>query len=320
MVCGLFYTKARQQGDGVNKKDRRTSILPDRPGRLPYLEERIKDGYRQTFAEDDTCSPYIPHLGLSHYSFALNDFPVHIHHGCFELVYVVSGHPVWEIESQNYFLKPTDCFLTLPDETHGNTCSVMEPCELLFVQVDRTASETVRSLSELLRTLEKTQHRQFTGSPRIRQLLELMLKECRNPQDFSETAQESHLKILLIETVRCAENYRTNIPLSFGVKQALELVANGPLDVLTPETLRKASRLGRTEFFRRFARETGETPNQVLIRRRIVAAQLLLLKSKKSITEIAFEVGFSSSQYFSSVFRRYVGLSPCTYRRANSGM
>jgi AraC-like DNA-binding protein len=44
-------------------------------------------------------------------------------------------------------------------------------------------------------------------------------------------------------------------------------------------------------------------------------AQQLLLDTDKSITEIAMDVGFSDSGYFSRVFRREVGLSPTDYRQ-----
>jgi AraC-like DNA-binding protein len=45
-------------------------------------------------------------------------------------------------------------------------------------------------------------------------------------------------------------------------------------------------------------------------------AKQLLTDTDKSITEIALEVGFSDSGYFSRVFRREVGLSPEAYRQA----
>jgi AraC family transcriptional regulator len=45
-------------------------------------------------------------------------------------------------------------------------------------------------------------------------------------------------------------------------------------------------------------------------------AKQLLTDTGKSITEIALEVGFSDSGYFSRVFRREVGVSPAAYRQA----
>lgn len=47
-------------------------------------------------------------------------------------------------------------------------------------------------------------------------------------------------------------------------------------------------------------------------------ARKLLLNSKLSITEIAYEAGFSSTSYFSDCFRRVNGLSPMQFRKANN--
>ena len=85
---------------------------------------------------------------------------------------------------------------------------------------------------------------------------------------------------------------------------------------LPVETVADAVKCSRATLFELFKESTGLTPNDYWQRLRIDRAQELLLKSKKSITEIALECGFSSSQYFSSVFRKYAGATPSSYRRS----
>jgi YesN/AraC family two-component response regulator len=65
-----------------------------------------------------------------------------------------------------------------------------------------------------------------------------------------------------------------------------------------------------------FRQELGVTPVAYLNRYRVNQARGLLTETDKSITEIAIEVGFSDSGYFSRVFRREAGCSPEAYRRA----
>ncbi|MBN1488103.1 MAG: substrate-binding domain-containing protein [Anaerolineae bacterium] len=67
-----------------------------------------------------------------------------------------------------------------------------------------------------------------------------------------------------------------------------------------------------------FRKELGITPVTYLNRFRINQAQELLTQTHKSITEIAFEVGFSDSSYFSRIFRREVGMSPTAYRQISN--
>ncbi|WP_437231204.1 helix-turn-helix transcriptional regulator [Planctomicrobium sp. SH661] len=56
-------------------------------------------------------------------------------------------------------------------------------------------------------------------------------------------------------------------------------------------------------------------PNDFLQRLRIKQAQTDLLETDLSITEIAFNNGFSTSQYFSTVFRKYTGDTPARFRK-----
>lgn len=64
-----------------------------------------------------------------------------------------------------------------------------------------------------------------------------------------------------------------------------------------------------------FRKELGITPIAYLNRYRVNQAKNLLATTYNNITEIAMEVGFSDSGYFSRVFRREVGMSPDAYRR-----
>jgi signal transduction histidine kinase/DNA-binding response OmpR family regulator len=67
-----------------------------------------------------------------------------------------------------------------------------------------------------------------------------------------------------------------------------------------------------------FRQELGITPIVYLQRYRINQAKRLLKDSYQSITEIAFNVGFSDSGYFSRIFRREVGMPPEMFRRSSS--
>ncbi|REJ77319.1 MAG: AraC family transcriptional regulator [Acidobacteria bacterium] len=67
-------------------------------------------------------------------------------------------------------------------------------------------------------------------------------------------------------------------------------------------------------FHRIFTTVTGETVNQFTNRLRLEKAARLLRYSKDSLTDIAFDCGFSSSSTFSRGFRQYFGISPREYR------
>ena len=74
--------------------------------------------------------------------------------------------------------------------------------------------------------------------------------------------------------------------------------------------------LSPARFYSIFRTATGQTPNDYLLRVRVKNAQALLAEGSQSITEIAFAVGFNSSQYFCKVFRKYTGEIPSAYRES----
>ncbi len=73
--------------------------------------------------------------------------------------------------------------------------------------------------------------------------------------------------------------------------------------------------MSKRSFMRVFHEATGLSPIDYLIRLRIAKACALLGHSKQSITEIAYEVGFEDSNYFTRQFKRVVGESPGRYRQ-----
>jgi AraC-like DNA-binding protein len=73
--------------------------------------------------------------------------------------------------------------------------------------------------------------------------------------------------------------------------------------------------LSERHLTRCFHQEVGLTPITYLNRYRVKQAKALLDTGEKGVTEIAVEVGFSSSSYFTRVFRDEVGVSPRDYLR-----
>lgn len=61
-------------------------------------------------------------------------------------------------------------------------------------------------------------------------------------------------------------------------------------------------------------KETGKTTTEHLQLYLIDEAKNILLKPDKSISEVAYELGFEYPQYFSRLFKKKEGLSPSEYR------
>lgn len=73
--------------------------------------------------------------------------------------------------------------------------------------------------------------------------------------------------------------------------------------------------LGTTAFTEKIKFYTGFAPLHYLINLRVAEAMRMIKNTKYSMTRIALELGFYSSQHFSSTFKKLTGFSPNKYRK-----
>lgn len=74
--------------------------------------------------------------------------------------------------------------------------------------------------------------------------------------------------------------------------------------------------LGRTKLFLKLKGITGKTPNDFILNVRLKKAQMLLMQTDmKTISEIAYEVGFNSPSYFIKRFRELFGITPAQFQK-----
>src|SRR5712664_1338860 len=78
--------------------------------------------------------------------------------------------------------------------------------------------------------------------------------------------------------------------------------------------------LSEAHFIRSFRAVFGETPHRYLQRRRVERSMFLLRETDRSVTDICFDVGFTSRGTFSRTFREVVGEAPSDYREGHEPM
>jgi len=87
-----------------------------------------------------------------------------------------------------------------------------------------------------------------------------------------------------------------------------------PLDV---RTVAGVALVSPAHFSRSFRAVFGETPHRYLQRRRVERSMFLLRETDRTVTDICFDVGFTSLGTFSRTFRGIVGESPSSYRQGH---
>lgn len=85
-------------------------------------------------------------------------------------------------------------------------------------------------------------------------------------------------------------------------------------DKMTVETLANLINTGRRTFERRFKEATNNTSIEYIQRVRIEAAKIFFEASRKNISEIMFDVGYTDTKAFRDTFKKITGLTPIEYR------
>ncbi len=95
----------------------------------------------------------------------------------------------------------------------------------------------------------------------------------------------------------------------------LEANYREPIDL---DKLANLANMSKRNFMRSFQAAMGNSPIAHLIQLRVNQATSLLRNSNHGITDIAFQVGFSDSNYFSRQFRALLGVTPSQYRQQHA--
>jgi len=94
-------------------------------------------------------------------------------------------------------------------------------------------------------------------------------------------------------------------------RDAMDRAYAEPLDV---RAVAAVAHVSPAHFSRTFRAVFGETPHRYLQRRRVERSMFLLRETDRSVTNICFDIGFSSLGTFSRTFHEIVGETPSHYR------
>lgn len=260
------------------------------------------------------------------------DLGLHKNRGM-ELTYITRGRMEWVVDGRIEVVQQGDIFFTLPWQLHGSPVLQQpenEAWHLLFkIDADFKKPQSTFSFPKALglseeetrrlsrRFCQATRHA-WPASSRLRELFPWMVEELESQKGLSRANARSLLRVILIELSRIMEGASAetaSTPESERrIARFLEALKHRCGDEWSLESMARACGVHRTRFSNVVRKLTAFSPMTYLVRVRIDRARDLLRDPDRPVTEIAMTCGFSSSQYFSNVFRKCVGLSPSEYR------
>lgn len=259
-------------------------------------------------------------LGRNEYSHAQPPLARHCHRGMIEICLLERGCQVYVVEGEECLLEGGDIMVVYPDEVHG-TGAYPEKGALywMLLRVPRENSRFLSLAAEewkpLFEPLLRDRPRKFKASQPLKQLLDSIFTVHDNADDPLRIVNLKNLMLrFMLDTVSCAQHPERR-SCSNSIREVLEYIDRQlEVEEIDLQVLANQMGLSMSRFKARFKEEVGTPPAEYLNRRRVDRATFLLLETGLSITEIAMRLGFSTSQYFATVYKRFTGSMPSDIR------
>ncbi len=126
-------------------------------------------------------------------------------------------------------------------------------------------------------------------------------------------------RVGIMGVLRRAEDHEKRLPLFQTVSRAVELMRRDFARPLVIANVAEACGESLRQLQRRFQSAFGTSPQDFLIKTRVLTAARLLEETRLTASEIAQRCGFVDASSFAVQFRQRTGLTPLAYRRAHIG-
>lgn len=277
------------------------------------MEERqVADYYLQ--------DEYLFTLGKVNYKRAKDPLRLHCHEECMEFVFLERGCQTYQVEEQEYTIRGGDIFVSYPWEVHGSGGNPEEKniFYYLIINLEKVCKSGVGCMEAestyYLNAFSDKNKRIYKAPEWFGKVFADLLRSCLEKSPMRDTQVRNMISILLtaIAELPAAEKKRKK---DEGLDKALDYINEHVKDDLEVQRLADLCGLSVSRFQNYFSQQIGIPPREYILREKIKYCQKEMIYSKKNITEIALEYGFSSSQYFSTVFKRYCCMTPSEYRQ-----
>ncbi|MBC2607451.1 AraC family transcriptional regulator [Pelagicoccus albus] len=255
----------------------------------------------------------------------------HTHDFC-ELSIITHGGAMHWLEGAEFPVTTGDVFVLQGQQSHYyydlqnlEMTNIMFEPELLNLPENRLRKIPGYRALFLLEPLFRKQHR-FTSHlhlnrQRLAHAERISIEldtETKHKREGYEAAMFGKFVELVVYLSRLyQESDSTNAEALLRVAKVIGCIEDDFAKAWKIEDFAAMAHMSRANFMRVFRTATGETPINYLLQLRIQKSMSLLVSTKRPVSDIAFEVGFNDSNYYTRQFKASQGMSPLAYRRSH---
>ncbi len=282
----------------------------------------IRDDYvwskeRKILTEQETHINGLVSFGYNHQVNAKRPQDTHIHKNSIEITYVIKGEYYLFVNNKEYVATGGDITVTLPNEPHGTGIAPRAVNEIFWMHINADKIDGFMGLASpwnsilsdtLLSVKGYLFHADLTQVSNLHDAMNCLSQASPFSMEIGRNLIVGFLNYFL-------RNIKmTSKSISSDINHAITFINSNLNQQISLEQLASISNLSISRFKTKFKEETGVTPNMYITRRKISEAQRLLA-SGMSVTDTAFALDFSSSNYFATVFKKITSMQPTDYRK-----
>lgn len=246
----------------------------------------------------------------------------HVHSNAYEFVFIEKGQAEWQIGDHYYKTATGDVFHTKPGEKHKGSYDMTDPSRFWWMIIQMPAE----SLLEDWLGLNFVEQQQIINGlkelPRVvhtSMLTRDIFQRLKSALSLQDSFAIIERRLAVLDFLMLLLRQKTDKEKPDFVFPRLDKIITKIS--LHPEWRPSVSELADDcdisvpHFYRVFQYYTGLTPMNYLENNRMQEAYRYLKNSDNSITSIALDLGYASSQHFATIFRKRTGRTPSSWRQ-----
>lgn len=235
-----------------------------------------------------------------------------------ELVIVKSGHGLHVINSQPLFIKTGDVFYVKQDEYHFY--DELGTLKLINILINPAVDfYFIKNIEPLLSRLTSDSLNDYAwldnaGLSKAIDISKLLFIKHDKPASSDAIKLEQEALFLQLITLIFEYKHTISDNTEHKINKILKFVQNDCFSEVNWNALSEQFEVPLRTLFRHLKEKTGMTPENYLKRLRLISARKKIRETDITITNIAFDCGFSNSNHFATAYKNVFGISPSTER------
>lgn len=236
-------------------------------------------------------------------------------HSYAELFYVVGGMGHIQIDQELYPVSAPQLVIINPNVMHTEVSRNASPLEYVVLGIEGLELSAAADADGRFKILD------HHDNDNIFTCVQNILQETHSKLPGNEIICQAYMEILVTRLMRSTDLAFNDDPLPSSNSQCAAVrryIDAHFKEPLTLDYLAEIAHVNKYYLAHSFKEEFGISPINYQLQRRIEESCYLLRQTDLSLAQISRILGFSSSSYFSQIFRKSKHVSPSEYRKQAS--